>query len=147
MTKKILIIEDNAMTSELLALTLQCFDCRILIAGDGLSGLAIARAELPALVFLDITLPDLVGLEVCRRLKADPTTANIKVVMISGLCQAEDIKAGLDTGALDYLTKPFSPLALLDKVSAWLGLDEFGRVVVGDHRVLNTTKGTQLEQD
>jgi CheY-like chemotaxis protein len=66
---------------------------------------------------LDIMMPKIDGLEVCRRLKTDPTVANSTIILLSGKNQNQDIEAGLATGADDYVTKPFSPLALIGKIA------------------------------
>jgi CheY-like chemotaxis protein len=111
--KKILIIDDYEATRELLAVTFDCFDCQILAATDGEQGLRLARAKQPHIILLDIVMPGLSGFEVCRRLKADPQTANIPIIIISGKIEQADIRTGLNCGAVHYLTKPFSPIELL----------------------------------
>ena len=78
--------------------------------------LEVARGEAPRLVLLDIMMPRLDGLEVCRQLKADPDTSDIVVVMLTAQAQERDRDQGLAAGADDYFTKPFSPLALLNMV-------------------------------
>src|SRR4029453_16473689 len=91
-------------------------DYEILEAADGVEALEVARGEAPRLVLLDIMMPRLDGLEVCRQLKADPDTSDIVVVMLTAQAQERDRDQGLAAGADDYFTKPFSPLALLNMV-------------------------------
>ena len=85
-------------------------------AADGVEALEKARDQSPRLVLLDIMMPRLDGLEVCRQLKADPDTSDIVVVMLTAQAQERDRDQGLAAGADDYFTKPFSPLALLNMV-------------------------------
>jgi len=125
--KKILIIEDRFETRELLQITFEDH-YQLLFAENGARGLEIARADHPDLVLLDIMMPgsEMDGLEVCRRLKADPTTAGIVVVFLSAKGQSNDVAAGLDCGAEDYIIKPFSPLALMQKVASRLNREQIG---------------------
>ena len=88
---------------------------------DGTAALDVARRERPELIFLDWSMPGATGLEVCRALRADAETAHIKVVMLTARTERGDREAGFDAGADDYITKPFSPVELLDKVSEVLG--------------------------
>ncbi|HET6750449.1 MAG TPA: response regulator [Actinomycetes bacterium] len=100
----------------LVHVTLEGDDYEILEAADGLEALEVARGESPRLVLLDIMMPRLDGLEVCRQLKSDPETNDIVVVMLTAQAQDRDRDQGLAAGADDYFTKPFSPLALLNMV-------------------------------
>jgi CheY-like chemotaxis protein len=117
--KKVLIVDDQQNVRELLKITLEFEDHQIFMAANGEQALAMARVEQPNIIFLDVVMPgsDLDGLEVCRRLKSDPSTAKIHVAFISAKGQQKDIEAGLSAGADDYFVKPFSPLALVQKVS------------------------------
>jgi two-component system phosphate regulon response regulator PhoB len=85
-------------------------------AFDGVAALELAAAVRPDLALLDVQMPHMTGLEVCRRLRQVPGCAGIRVVMLSAAAQAEDRARGLAAGADEYLTKPFSPLALLTLV-------------------------------
>ena len=89
---------------------------RVCDAGDGRGALAIAEALGPDLVLLDVHLPDVSGLEVCRRLRKHPRLAATKVIMLTAAAQQDDIARGFSAGATDYLTKPFSPVRLLSLV-------------------------------
>src|SRR5688572_33118576 len=85
-------------------------------ASDGVEGLEKARAEHPDIVLLDIMMPRMDGLEVTKALKSDESTKQIPIILLSAKAQASDIQAGKDIGADDYLTKPFDPLELLERV-------------------------------
>ncbi len=116
--KKILIVDDQVEVRELVQVTLEIGDYEILTAEDGQEAIEKAKTEHPDIILLDIMMPgsDIDGLEACRRLKADPATAGINIVILSAKGQEHDIHAGSDAGADDYFTKPFSPLRLIEKV-------------------------------
>lgn len=116
--KKILIVDDQAEVRELVQVTLEIGDYKIFTAENGQEALEIAQAEHPDIILLDIMMPgsDVDGLEACRRLKSDPATSDITIVMLSAKGQESDIDAGNNAGADDYFTKPFSPIALIEKV-------------------------------
>jgi CheY-like chemotaxis protein len=113
---KLLIADDEPAVRALVHATLEGDDYLILEAGDGMEALEVSRSEHPRLVLLDIMMPRLDGLEVCRRLKRDPHTREIVVVMLTAQAQERDRDRGMAAGADDYFTKPFSPLALLRMV-------------------------------
>ncbi|HEV8424939.1 MAG TPA: response regulator [Actinomycetes bacterium] len=113
---KLLIADDEPAVRDLVHVTLEGDDYEILEAADGVEALEVARGESPKLVLLDIMMPRLDGLEVCRQLKSDPDTSDIVVVMLTAQAQERDRDQGLAAGADDYFTKPFSPLALLNMV-------------------------------
>ncbi len=121
--KKILIVDDQPEVRELVEVTLRIGDYAIFQAGDGSQALSIARAELPDLILLDVMMPNspIDGFEVCRRLKSEPTTQSINVVMLTARGQGIDREMGKQVGADDYFTKPFSPLQLMNKVEKLLG--------------------------
>ncbi|MBN1218611.1 MAG: response regulator [Anaerolineae bacterium] len=123
--KKILIVDDQLEVRELVQVTLEIGDYQILAAENGQQALHVARAEHPDIILLDIMMPgsNVDGLEVCRQLKSDPATANITIVMLSAKGQDTDIEAGRAAGADDYFTKPFSPIALIEKVEEVMAQD------------------------
>jgi CheY-like chemotaxis protein len=92
----------------------------VITAGDGVEGLERARAERPDIIICDIMMPRMDGLEVTRTLKGDPETASIPIVLLSAKAQQADVNAGEATGANAYVTKPFDPLDLLERVAALL---------------------------
>jgi DNA-binding response OmpR family regulator len=90
----------------------------VITASDGLEGLEKARASHPDAIVLDVMMPKMDGLEVARTLKGDRATKSIPIVLLSAKAQQADLQAGATTGADEYLTKPFDPLELLDRVAA-----------------------------
>jgi len=119
--KKILIVEDEPDVVDLLALQLRkAGGFSIITAQDGAEGLKKARAESPALIVLDLMLPRMSGLEVCKLLKTDLSTRRIPVIMLTAKAEEVDRIVGLEFGADDYVTKPFSPREMLLRINAIL---------------------------
>jgi two-component system, OmpR family, alkaline phosphatase synthesis response regulator PhoP len=116
MRTKILIVDDEADIRELVHLNLAREGYEILDCESGEQALSQARAKSPDLIVLDLMLPGIDGLEVCRRLKADPKTACIPVVMLTAKGEDSDVITGLEVGADDYVTKPFSGKVLVARV-------------------------------
>jgi two-component system, OmpR family, alkaline phosphatase synthesis response regulator PhoP len=116
----ILVIEDEEDILELLRYNLAREGFKIITADGGQKGLSLALAKIPDLLLLDLMLPGLDGLEVCRALKKDPKTARIPIVMVTAKGEESDIVAGLELGAEDYVTKPFSMKVLIARVRAVL---------------------------
>src|SRR5204863_3178807 len=112
----VLIVDDEPNIVQLVRITLEDSRVQVLEAADGTTGLDRAVAFKPDLVLLDVDLPDLSGLEVCRRLRQDAELAKTKIVMLTAAAQRDDIVRGLAAGADEYLTKPFSPVRLLSLV-------------------------------
>ena len=117
---KILVVEDEAPIQELLKFNLERNKYRVKVVDSGEEALTVTAQFQPDLILLDIMLPGADGLEVCKRLKADPKTAHIPIIMLTALSEEADIVAGLELGADDYITKPFSPRVLLARVKAAL---------------------------
>ena len=116
----VLIVDDEPAILELVRFTLEDDQVRVLEASDGLAALDIARAERPALILLDVRMPHLDGVEVCRRLRAEAALGSTRIVMLTAADQEADRARGLAAGADEYLSKPFSPLALLALVRSIL---------------------------
>lgn len=116
----VLIADDEPNMIELVRITLEDERVRVMDAPDGSTALAVAAAFRPELVLLDLELPDISGLEVCRRLTREPEFAAPRVVMLTAAAQADDVARGLAAGAALYLTKPFSPVRLLSLVERLL---------------------------
>jgi two-component system, OmpR family, phosphate regulon response regulator PhoB len=115
--KKILVVDDVPEIRELVEKTLTRKGCRLLSADSGEQALAIARKEKPDLIMMDIMMPgEIDGLEAARILKSDPATCGSVVIMLTAKGKPADIQKGVESGADDYLVKPFSPLELLRKV-------------------------------
>ena len=121
MTKKILIVEDEETILELLSATFgDLRDYKILCARDGKEALRIARVDNPDIILLDILLPRINGHEVCKSVKSDPAMSHIKVLMLSDIAQNSEWQKAQEVGADAYIAKPFSPLALVEKVKELL---------------------------
>jgi len=118
--KEILIVEDDEDVMELIRYNLakEGFNCDV--AYNGQEALKKAQGMLPDLVLLDLMLPEVDGLEVCKRLKSSPQTEHIPIVMVTAKSDEADIVTGLELGADDYITKPFSPKVLVARVRAVL---------------------------
>ncbi len=117
---KIIIIEDEADILEVIEYNLVREGYEVVTVMDGSEGLRRVKKEMPGLVLLDIMLPGLDGLEVCRKLKEDGATRNIPIIMVTAKEGESDIVLGLGLGADDYVTKPFSPKELTGRVRAVL---------------------------
>ncbi len=117
---RILIVEDEQDIADLIGFNLQRAGFEVLKAYDGLSGTEVALRERPDLIVLDIMLPGRDGYGVFRELRRDPRSVGIPVIMLTARAQTEDRIQGLEAGADDYLTKPFSPKELLLRVQAIL---------------------------
>jgi len=117
---KLLIIEDEADIRELISFNLEMSGFEVLKARDGEEGLAMAGAESPDLIILDLMLPGMDGFKVCSSLKKDPGTKQIPIIMLTARSEDEDIITGLEMGADDYVTKPFSPRILIARVKTAL---------------------------
>ena len=116
MKQKILIADDEPEAVELVAFNLKQAGYEVVTAADGEEALKKAKAQLPALLVLDVMMPELDGLEVCRMLRRDPATAAIPIIMLTAKAAEIDRVLGLELGADDYLTKPFSPRELVLRV-------------------------------
>ena len=116
----ILVVDDVPDNVEILQLRLESQDYEVITAGDGEAALTIVCDQLPDLVFLDIQMPKLDGIETVKRLKADTTLPFIPVIMVTARSDAKDVVAGLEAGGDDYLTKPVDQAGLLARVRAML---------------------------
>jgi len=116
----ILVVDDEPQIVALVRATLEDEAVRIVEADDGEVALAVARQESPELILLDVRMPRLDGFEVCRQLREDSRFDRTKIVMLTASGQERDRARGQAAGADEYLTKPFSPLALLSLVQALL---------------------------
>jgi two-component system alkaline phosphatase synthesis response regulator PhoP len=118
--EKILVVDDEEDILELLRFNLSREGCQVFCALSGEEALRLVRTEIPDLVVLDLMLPGIDGLEVTRRLKSDPNTKHLPIVMLTAKGEEADIVTGLELGADDYVTKPFSPRILVARVRAVL---------------------------
>ncbi len=118
--ERIVVIEDEADILELLHYNLSREGYRVTASQDGEEGLRAIRDQAPDLVLLDLMLPGIDGLEICRRIKADPATSSTPIMMVTAKGEETDVVLGLQMGADDYVTKPFSPRELMARVKAVL---------------------------
>ncbi len=116
----VLVVEDDEDIQQLVEYNLLKEGYKVSVAESGEDGLRVARADHPDLLLLDLMLPGIDGLEVCRTLKRDPATARMPVIMLTAKGEEADIVAGLELGADDYVTKPFSPKVLSARIRAVL---------------------------
>src|SRR6266705_3051086 len=118
--KTILIVEDERDVVDLLTLNLRKAGFTVSTAPDGATGLHKARMQNPAFIILDLMLPKMPGLEICKILKSDPATRHIPILMLTAKAEEIDRIVGLEFGADDYVTKPFSPREILLRIRAIL---------------------------
>lgn len=121
---KIVLIEDEEDIAALIQLQADISGYKMVHASDGLNGYELVEREMPHLVLLDLMLPGQSGLDVCRRIKSNANTKHIPIVMISAKSEETDVVLGLELGADDYVTKPFSPRILFSRIKAVLRRDK-----------------------
>ena len=119
----ILLVDDNEQNVELLQAYLESLPCRILTAHDGLEAIRMIESPddpTPDLVLLDVMMPRMSGFEVCRKLKEDPATRSIPIMMVTALNELGDIERGVESGTDDFVTKPVNKLELITRVKSLL---------------------------
>ena len=121
-TPVVLVVDDNQQNRELLQAYLEDVDCQAIPAVDGPEALEIIAKDPPDLILLDVMMPKMSGFEVCRRIKNDPKTSEIPVIMVTALNEFGDIERGIDSGTDDFLSKPVNKLELLTRVKTMLKL-------------------------
>jgi len=121
-TPIILVVDDNRENLELLEAYLEDLDCRTIAAYDGPEALEIVRKDNPDLLLLDIMMPKMSGFEVCRRIKNDPATSHIPIIMVTALNEFGDMQRAVDCGTDDFVSKPVNKLELLTRVKTMLKL-------------------------
>ena len=114
--RTVLVVDDDPVIVRLLEVNFEMEGFTVRTAADGLEGLESAKAQQPDVIVSDVMMPRMDGLQLVNELKADPATASIPVILLSAKAQADDVRAGIEAGADDYVTKPFEPLDLLDRV-------------------------------
>ena len=134
----ILVVDDNAANLDILCARLRSRGYEILTAEDGEQALARATAEKPDLILLDVMMPKIHGVEVCRRLKADQSLPFMPIIMVTAKADSKDIVAGLEAGADDYLTKPVDQAALVARVKSMLRIKALHDTVQEQSRKLET---------
>ncbi len=120
---RILVTDDEQMIRELVRVTLARESrFEIILASDGAEAVAAVRERGPQLVLMDVRMPGLSGVEACRQIRADESIDQPTIIMLTAMGQDSDIRLGLDAGADEYFLKPFSPLALLQKIYEVAGI-------------------------
>jgi two-component system phosphate regulon response regulator PhoB len=142
MSEKIIVVDDETDVADLIAFHLKKANYNVLTAADGAEALELIRREMPALIVLDLMLPGVSGLEVCRALKSDPKTTRIPVIMLTAKAEEVDRIVGFELGADDYVVKPFSPREFVLRVNAVVrrntGANIADRLVAGEITVDRT---------
>ena len=128
---KILVVDDEQKVLDLIGFRLHLLGYRVITAGGGEEGIALAESEQPDLIILDVTMPGLDGLTVCGRLKKSEETGNIPILMLTARCDVEDVNRAMTAGADDYIVKPYDPASLQAKIRRFLGA---GAAAVGEGR-------------
>jgi DNA-binding response OmpR family regulator len=156
MQHKIMVVDDEADVIDLLVMNLRTAGFQVITVEDGATALAKARTESPSLIILDLMLPKMPGLEICKVLKSDVATRHIPIIMLTAKAEEVDKIVGLELGADDYVTKPFSPRELILRINRSLrrGKDKVAAVeklAIGDltldhtrHEVLVKGKAVEL---
>jgi len=152
---KILVVDDEPEAVELVEFNLRQGGYEVLTASDGAEALKKARSNLPSLIVLDLMLPEVDGLEVCKMLRRDPATAAVPIVMVTAKAAEIDRILGLELGADDYITKPFSPRELVLRVKKILergqaatgetDVVKFGGLTIDNPRHLVTWRGKPVD--
>jgi DNA-binding response OmpR family regulator len=116
----VLVVDDDPVILKLLEVNFEMEGFTVLVAHDGEEGIEVARSDRPDVIVSDIMMPKRSGLELVTELKGDPDTSDIPIILLSAKAQNADVRTGLDSGADDYVTKPFEPLDLVDRVNRLL---------------------------
>src|SRR3954451_1861489 len=138
---RVLVVDDEAPIRLLCRVNLEAEQMEVLEAGDGPTGLEMARKEHPDVILLDVMMPGLDGWRVAEELLEDPATSSIPIVFLTARAELRDRARGLDLGGLDYVTKPFNPLDLAPLVR-----DLLERVEQGERESLRREKLTELRR-
>jgi len=118
----VLVVDDNPQNLELLLAYLEDLDCKTVSATQGAEAVDKAKQILPDLILLDVMMPKMSGFEVCKRLKNDPRTSDIPIIMVTALSELGDIERAIDSGTDDFLSKPVNRLELITRVKTMLKL-------------------------
>ncbi len=128
--KKILVIDDLPENVFMLQDRLEHEGYEVITAYDGKSGIEKAKSELPDLILLDVMMPDITGIEVCKTLVVDKKTSGIPIILVTAKSGAEDTKEGLEAGAFDYIKKPINRIDLVARVMSALKLSDANKLVL-----------------
>jgi DNA-binding response OmpR family regulator len=120
----VLVVDDDPVILKLLEVNFEMEGFEVVRAADGFEGLERARAVRPDIVVLDVMMPRMTGYEVARALRDDAETAHIPIIFVTARAQSSDVERGMELGVDDYITKPFDPLDLIDRVNSLLARNE-----------------------
>jgi len=126
---KILVVDDEVYIVHILDFSLRMEGYEVITALDGEQALERVKSDHPDLIVLDIMMPKLDGYDACRKLRADPQTADVPIILLSAKGRNVDQRMGYDAGATDYITKPFSPRKLVEKINPILQATKLPRAV------------------
>lgn len=139
---KVLVVDDNLQNLELITAYLEDIDCEILSAEGGQEALDIIEKDPPDLVLLDVMMPKISGFEVCKRIKNNPKTEHIPIIMVTALGEMGDIERAINSGTDDFLSKPVNKWELLTRVKTMLKLKH-----LTDQLERTLTYLSEIEQD
>lgn len=117
---KVLIVEDDPQSAELVQAYLEAVECEVGFAVNGVEAIEKVNASPPDIILLDVMMPKMSGFEVCKRLKGNPDTKDIPIIIVTALNEMGDIERGIDCGADDFLSKPINKLELITRVKSLL---------------------------
>lgn len=132
--QKILVIDDLPENVFMLQDRLENEGFDVITAYDGTTGIEKALSELPDLILLDIMMPDITGIEVCKYLVSEPNTRHIPIILVTAKSGAEDTKEGLEAGAFDYIKKPFNRIELMARIKSALKLSEANQLYLNSEK-------------
>ncbi len=145
MVRKILVVDDEAVLVETIAYNLEQSGYQVVTANDGVSALEAVHLEIPDLIVLDVMLPGIDGLEVCRQIRRDNETATVPIIMLTAKGEEIDRVVGLEIGADDYVTKPFGRRELLARIRALLRRSDYPMSPGGSgHQLGSSSNGQTL---
>jgi two-component system cell cycle response regulator len=132
--KKILVVDDLPENVFMLQDRLEKEGYDVITSYDGKTAIDKTQNELPDLILLDVMMPEISGIDVCRILTTDPASSNIPIILVTAKSSAEDTKAGLEAGAFDYIKKPFNRVELIARVNSALKLSEAHKLLLSPNR-------------
>jgi two-component system phosphate regulon response regulator PhoB len=141
---KILVIEDDRALAKVLEYNLLQSGYEVILSSDGQDGLHQARSKQPALILLDLMIPVLDGLEVCKRLRASQETRDLPIIMLTAKSEETDQVVGYNVGADDYVTKPFSVKVLMERIKSLLRRDQLRQTAEGEEVI--TRQGVTIDR-